>query len=159
MSIEQTYSCLSSLSNPCDIIYHVFCNQHVYGDVVKSIAKARAAREIGGVYCLYFKNPVDGSTIILKGHRVLEIYENPCKICWCSPTEKCAGLSIIHSDFFATVLLSYHEALQARSESRKYCKSFRIPKDLFPNVSTNNCVTLKGEEIIYLMCKALSKKC
>lgn len=152
--------CLSTVSDPCDVIKHIFCNKSLYGTVIASIANSRSAREKGGTYCLFFKNPCDKSTTILKGQRILEIYEDFCKVCWCSSAEMCAGLAIANSEFFADVLLSYDQALQARNDSKKYCKSFKIPTCLFPNVlPEDRCVTISGETIIYLMCQALNQRC
>jgi hypothetical protein len=153
-------SCLSTTSDPCEVIQHIFCNKNLYGNVVKSIGRSRVARQTGGIYCLYFCNPCDGSDITLRGERILHIFENPCRICWCSPTEKCAGLSIINASFFADVLSSANEALQARSESKLYCKCFKIPHCLFPNVAEKDrCITLTGQQIIKIMCRAMTSGC
>ena len=152
--------CLSTTSDPCEVIQHVFCNKNLYGNVVKSIGKSRTAREKGGLYCLYFCNPADGSNITIHGKRILQIFEQPCRICWCSPVEQCAGLAIMNAEFFADVLLSFDEALKAKSESKLYCKSFKIPKCLFPNVAEKDlCVTLNGIQIIKMMCRAMTNGC
>ena len=153
-------SCLSTTSDPCEVIQHVFCNKNLYVNVVKSIGKSRAARNKGGMYCLYFYSPSNGSNITIRGERILEIFENPCKICWCSSIERCAGLAIINSVFFANVLLSFNEALKAKSESKLYCKSFKIPHCLFPNVATKDlCITLNGTQIIEMAYRAMSSGC
>lgn len=152
--------CLSTTSDPCEVIQHIFCNKNLYGNVVKSIGKSRAAREKGGLYCLYFCNPADGSNITLRGERILQIFEHPCKICWCSPVEQCAGLAIMNTTFLANVLLSFDEALKAKSESKLYCKSFKIPGCLFPNVAAKDrCVTLNGKQIIKMACRAMTSGC
>jgi len=153
-------SCLSTTSDPYSVIFHIFCNKNLYGNIVKSIGKARAAREIGGLYCLYFCNPSDGSSITLKGERILEIFCNTYQVCWCNQVERCAGLAIINSEFFADVLLSFNQALQTRSESRLYCKTFKIPGCLFPNVpAKDRCLTMTGHQLIELMNRALTAGC
>lgn len=150
-----TCSCLSDTSNPYSVIQHVFCNKNLYSSVITSIQKSRDAREILGTYCLYFCNPCNSSSITLKGDRILDIYENPCKICWRCSTERVAGLTIQNADFFADVLSSLNFALMAKSESKLYCKTFNIPRCLFPNIS--NCsITLTGEEIIKLSCRGMT---
>ena len=152
--------CLSNTSNPCQVIQHIFCNKNLYGNVVNSIKQSRAAREKGGVYCLYFCNPCNGTTITMRGERILYIFEHPCKVCFCSDVEKVAGLTIINSEFFADVLLSFDKALQARSEVKLYCKTFKIPQCLFPNIAEKDrCFTMTGKQLIDLMCKALSGCC
>lgn len=151
---------LSTTSDPCEVIQHIFCNKNLYGNVVKSIGNSRAAREKGGLYCLYFCNPNNGSNITLSGERILEIFEHPCKICWCSEIEQCAGLAIINSVFFANVLLSFHEALRAKNESKLYCKSFKIPRCLFPNIEAKDqCITLNSTQIIKMACRAMTSGC
>ena len=92
---------------------------------------------------------INKAKITLRGDRILQIYENPGCICWCSETEKCAGLAISNSNFFADVLLSYYKALNARNERKSYCKCFEIPKCVFPNVSKQK-ITLTGEKILSL---------
>ena len=152
--------CLSTTSDPCQVIQHVFCNKNLYGNVVNSLAQSRAAREKGGVYCLYFCNPCDNSSVTLKGSRILNIYEHTCRVCFCSNTEKVAGLTIVNSEFFADVLSSFNEALRARSEVKLYCKTFKIPCCLFPNIAAKDrCYTMTGEQLIEMMCRALTSGC
>ena len=153
-------SCLSNTSDPCEVIKHIFCNKNMYGKVVASLRNSRNARELGGMYCLYFCNPCDNSSITIKGNRILDIYENPCKICWCSNTEKVAGLTILNFEFFADVLLSFNDALQAKSDVKLFCKTFKIPRCLFPNISAkDSCFTITGKNIIKIMCLSLNGNC
>ena len=152
--------CLSTASDPCEVIQHIYCNKSLYGNVVRSIQKSRNARELGGLYCLCFCNPCDGSRISIKGDRVLEIFENPCCIRWCSNNERVAGFTIINAEFFASVLSAFDTALSAKADSRLYCKSFLIPQCLFPNVPSDKLkVTINGKMLTQIMFKALSSNC
>ena len=153
-------NCLSDTFNPCAIILHIFCNKTFYDSVINSIQLSRNAKENGGIYCLYFQTPCDGSSITLRGERILYIYENPCKVIWCSNTERIAGLTILNSNFFGDVLLSYTQALQAKNEVKEYCKSFTIPRCLFPNISEQDrVITISGDKIISLMNQSLNSSC
>lgn len=152
-----TCACLSDTSNPYLVIQHVFCNNTLYNNVVKSIQKSRNAREILGTYCFYFCNPCDNSSITLSGERILDIYENFCQIRWRCQTERVAGLTIRNANFFAEILASLNVALQAKSDSKLYCKTFEIPRSLFPNVSCKDSrITLTGDEIIKLSCRGMT---
>jgi|688.fasta_scaffold308250_2 hypothetical protein len=146
------------LSEPCEVIQQIFYNKTLYENVINSIQLSRNARSLGGMYCLYFCNPCDNSSITLRGERILYIYDNPCNVVWCNNTERVAGLTILNSEFFAEVLLSYTEALRAKNEVREYCKSFKIPRCLFPNISQNR-ITISGDNIIKLMNRSLNSYC
>jgi hypothetical protein len=153
-------SCLSTASNPCDVIFHIFCNKSLYGNVITSIQKSRNAREIGGLYCLFFQCPCDKKSVTINGKRILEIYEKSCNICWCNDTERIAGLTIIYSDFFADVLASFVKANNAKNETKEFCKNFNIPEFLFPNVPPNErSFTISGKKIIELAFRAMSGNC
>ena len=150
-------SCLSTASTPCDVIFHIFCNQNLYGDVITSIHKSRKAREIGGIYCLFFQCPCDKKSITLKGSRILDIYEKSCNICWCNDTERIAGLTIIHADFFGDVLASFNKAKNAKNNMQEFCKNFNIPEILFPNIPPKErSFTISGKKIIELAHKAMA---
>jgi hypothetical protein len=153
-------SCLSTASNPCDVIFHILCNKNLYGNVVRSIQKSRNAREIGGLYCLFFQCPCNKKSVTLRGERILEIYERSCNICWCNDTERIAGLTILNADFFADVLGAFTKANTAKNEVKEFCKNFNIPGCLFPNVPVNErSFTISGKKIIELACRAMSNSC
>lgn len=153
-------SFLSLSSNPCDIISEIFCNKNLYGNVIKSIQKARNAREDLRLYVFYFTNPATGQRIAIKGNRVIQIFENPCGICFCNNVEKAAGLAIINANFFAEVLTSIDKALDKKSEVKLYCKTVYIPKILFPNVPDNRRkITLNGKTILKILFKSLGTSC
>lgn len=153
-------SCLSETSNPCEVIQHIFCNKGLYTNIIRSVKNSRHARENCGKYYLSFRSPVNGESFTLNSDRILEIFDKSGCVYWCNPVERCAGLAIVYSGFFAKVLLSYDQALKAKSECKVFCKSFKIPKCLFPNVPNDElCITLKGEQIIEMMCKAIGNCC
>ena len=146
-SEEKVNVCLSDTSDPYEVIRHIFRNKTMYENVINSIALARNAKLRGGSYCLYFKNPFNNTSITISGERILFIYTKCC-VNWCNDIEKVAGLILLNSEFFRSVLLSYTEALQARSQSKEYCKTFNIPRCLFPNVKSTN---MNGKTILRLM--------
>jgi hypothetical protein len=153
-------SCLSTASSPCDVIFHILCHQNLYGNVVKSIQKSRDAREIGGLYCLYFQCPCNQKMVSLKGYRILEIYERSCNIFWGNDTERIAGLTILNAEFFADVLGAFTKANTSKNEVKDFCKNFNIPSCLFPNVPVNDRnFTISGKKIIELAYRAMSRSC
>jgi hypothetical protein len=151
---------LSETCDPCEVIRHIFCNKTLYENVINSIQLSRNAKALGGIYCLFFRNPCDCSSVTLRGERILYIYEHSCNVVWCNNTERVAGLTILNSEFFGEVLLSYTEALQAKNEVKEYCKSFKIPRCLFPNISEQNrVITISGDNIIKIMNRSLNSSC
>lgn len=145
-------ACLSETNDPCEVIKHVHKYRNLYSKLIKSPHLSRDAFCNHKNYSLFFTNPVSKSTIILNEKRILQIIKNPNCLMWCSDEEKCVGFALLNSSFFRRVLLSFDEALKFKNERKRFCMTFKIPTELFPNIAEEDrCPTLFGEKLIQIM--------
>jgi hypothetical protein len=137
--------------NACNVIAHVIKYRREYEKAIKSIQKAREAREIGGLYCLNFCDPCTGKNITMKGDRILFIVNNPYCRRFCSPTEEALAKVLIYRNFFREVYYSITLAYRARTSVKEFCKTFVVPESLFTITGTRSA-TLTGKQLLYPPC-------
>lgn len=148
---------ISSAQTPCEIIYHVFLYKNLYGQTVNALRKSREALSQGKLYCLSFYNPLSRVVTPLTGTRIVDICDRPSSIVWCNDEERIAGLVILYSPFFRSILGAFDKALQHRSQLTLYCKAITVPPHLFPSYTGPSTFVIRGKEIIALMCAALGR--
>lgn len=147
---------VSSAQTPCEVIYHVFLYKSLYGQMVRAINRARNYVAEGKLFCISFRNPLSGVVTQLTGRRIINIYDDYPNITWCTDEERIAGLVIVNASFFAGVLKSFYQAQTHRNNLALYCKSFVVPRALFPAIPPEYYqFTTRGNQIIALMYAAL----
>ena len=147
---------VSSAQTPCEVIYHVFLYRSLYSSMIRALNRARNHVAQGKLFCISFRNPLSGVVTQLTGARIIEICDHPSTVQWCSDEERMAGLVLLYASFFRGVLGSYYKAETHRNHLTLYCKSFRVPKELFQSLPSQYCqFTIRGNQIIALMCAAL----
>jgi hypothetical protein len=149
---------VSAAQTPCEVFYHVFSYKGLYGQMIRALNRARNHVAEGKLFCINFRNPLSGVNTLLTGARIIEICDHPSTIVWCSPDERIAGLVLLYASFFSCVLGSYYKAERHRNQLTLYCKSVKVPKQLFPALPQEFCqFTIRGNQIIALMCAALGQ--
>jgi hypothetical protein len=147
---------VSTATTAIGVVYHVFLYKSTYGDMIRSLNRARNYHSQGKFFCIIFTNPLTGARTKLTGSRIIEIFDKPSSIVWKSIEEQTAGLVIQNLNFFSNVLGSYYQAQKHRNQLNLYCKTINIPSSLFPNVSAKELKsTLTGHQLLLLMCAAL----
>jgi hypothetical protein len=147
---------VSDANTPCGVIYHVYVNKSIYGEMIRSVNRARNYHSEGKYYCITFTNPLTRTSIVLSGERILQIVDHPNSITWCSDEERIAGLVLINRNFFTCLLGAFYKAETARNQIKLYCKSVSVPLTLFPFLSIEDSnFTAKGKDILAIMYSSL----
>lgn len=147
---------VSLAQTPCDVIYHVYQYKNKYGEMLRSLNRARNYHAEGKFYCINFLNPLSGVKTLLTGERVIQICDHPTKVVWCSSEERIAGLVLLNASFFRCLLGAFYKAETARNKLQLYCKSVKVPLSLFPALPAEYSVfTVRGDQILAIMCSAL----
>jgi hypothetical protein len=148
---------ISNATTPCGIIYHVYLYKNLYGKTVNAYRRAKQNHALGNLFCLSFRNPLTGVVTLLGGKRIIDIVENYPNNMWCSAEERIAGLVILYSSFFRSILAGFNRATKHHNNLTLYCLNVTVPSNLFPNYSGNSTFTVRGKELMAIMFSAIGQ--
>jgi hypothetical protein len=141
-------SALSNTTSAVQALYYVFQNNAMLGRVLNSYPLSKAALSKGTNYCMYYQSPNNGG-IGENDTRIIQIFEAPTLVTPSTPAEASFITIAKYNNFFYGTVLSLLWAQNQNAQQHNYCKTYEIPLEAFPNV-TSTRITLTAQQIIVL---------